>query len=122
MMANPLILSHDTLADLVEHIAKQRNTSPESVLEELAYRYLDSMPIALLEDEQVLALADVMLSQEQAEKLSSLRESQSRGELDAQGKAELDKLMSLYKHLLLRKGEAMAVAVERGLRPAYNET
>jgi hypothetical protein len=115
-MANPLILSPDTLSDLVEHIAKQRNASPESVLEELAYRYLDSMPVALLEDEQVLALADVMLSQEQAEKLESLREAQSNGELDAQGKAELAKLMHLYNHLLLRKGEAIAIAVERGLR------
>lgn len=121
-MANPLILSYDTLADLVEHIAKQRNASPESVLEEFAYRYLDSMPVALLEDEQVLALADVMLSQEQTEKLDNLREDQSRGELDAEGKAELDKLMKLYNHLLLRKAEAIAVAVERGLRPAYSET
>lgn len=119
-MANPHILSHDTLADLVEHIAKQRNASPESVLEELAYRYLDSMPVSLLEDEQVLALSDLMLSQEQAEKPESLREAQIAGSLDMKGKAELDKLIELYNHLLLRKAEAFAVAVERGLRPYFH--
>jgi LEA14-like dessication related protein len=120
-MASPLTLSHDTLADLVQQIAKQRNASPELVLEELAYRYLDTVPVDLLEDEQVLALADIMLSQEQQNKLNSLLEKQSEGQLDAAGKTDLEALMQVYNHLLLRKGEAMAVAVERGLRQPYRE-
>jgi hypothetical protein len=120
-MASPLTLSHDTLADLVQQIAKQRNASPETVLEELAYRYLDTVPVDLLEDEQVLALADIVMSQDQQEKLNDLLERQREGQLDAAGKNELDALMEVYNHLLLRKGEAMAVAVERGLRPAYSE-
>jgi hypothetical protein len=118
-MANPLILSHDTLADLVGRIAKQRNTLPESVLEELAYRYLETMPVDLLEDEQVLALADVTLSQEQEEKLNALRETQLAGQLNADDRQELEDFMKLYNHLLLRKAEALAVAVERGLRSTF---
>jgi hypothetical protein len=120
-MANPLTLSHNTLADLVQTIAKQRNASPEAVLEELAYRYLDTVPVELLEDEQVLALADLSMSQEQGEKLNALLEEQREGRLDTAAKKDLDSLMSIYNHLLLRKGEAMAVAVERGLRPPYHE-
>lgn len=120
-MANPLTLSHDTLADLVQQIAKQRNASPETVLEELAYRYLDTVPVALLEDEQVLALADIVMSQEQQDRLNTLLEMQRESQLDATGKNDLEALMQVYNHLLLRKGEAMAIAVERGLRPAYRE-
>jgi hypothetical protein len=120
-MASPLTLSHDTLANLVQQIAKQRNASPETVLEELAYRYLDAIPVDLLEDEQVLALADIMMSQEQQEKLNALLERQREGQLDTSEKDDLDALMQVYNHLLLRKGEAIAVAVERGLRPPYSE-
>jgi len=38
------------------------------------------------------------------------------GTLDADGRRELDEMMRLYEHGLLRKSQALKVAVQRGLR------
>src|SRR5688572_11637089 len=112
-MAVPLF--HETLTDLVQLIAKQRQSNPEMVLEELAFRYLEEMPLDLLDDEQVLALADFVLSDELQTKMSLLLEQNREGQLTAQD--ELDALMKLYGRLQVRKAQAMAEAVKRGLRP-----
>jgi hypothetical protein len=115
-MSNPLTLSPDTLAELIQQMAEQRNMSAEAVLEELAYRYLDSVPVEFLEDEQVLALSNIMMSQAQQDKLNSLLEQQSESQLDGNAQKELDNLIELHNRLLMRKSEALAVAVQRGLR------
>jgi hypothetical protein len=120
-MASPINLSHETLTDLVQYIAKQRNASPETVLEELAYRYLYETPLASLDDEQVLALADLILTEEQQQKLSALLEAQREGHLDAAMKQELEAFMQRYGTMQVRKAQAMAEAVQRGLRPAKLE-
>lgn len=38
------------------------------------------------------------------------------GTLDAEGQRQLDELMRIYEHGLLRKSQALRVAVQRGLR------
>jgi phosphatidylserine/phosphatidylglycerophosphate/cardiolipin synthase-like enzyme len=120
-MASPINLSHDTLTDLVQHIAKQLNASPESVLEELAFRYLYETALESLDDEQILALSDLRLTEEQQEKLSALLEAQREGQLDVSMKQELEAFMQRYGTMQVRKAQAMAEAVQRGLRPARLE-
>jgi signal recognition particle receptor subunit beta len=122
-------LRHDTiiscdalsLSDTRQALIRLLKSFDEESIKRLAEHFLDSIPVELLEDEQVLALADLQMSQEQGEKLNSLLEKQREGELDATGKKDLENLMAIYNHLLLRKGEAIAIAVERGLRPPYSE-
>jgi hypothetical protein len=121
-MSNPLTLSPDTLAELVQQLAEQRQMTSEAILEELAYRYLDSVPVEFLEDEQVLALSNLMMSQEQQEKLNALLERQSERKIDSTAQKELDTLMLIHNRLLLRKSEAVAVAVQRGLRPPLRKS
>jgi hypothetical protein len=115
-MSNPLTLSPDTLADLIQQMAHERQMSAEALLEELAYRYLDSVPVEFLEDEQVLALSNIMMSQTQQDKLNDLLERQTEGSLDKAAQNDLDTLMEIHNRLLMRKSEAIAVAVQRGLR------
>jgi hypothetical protein len=74
-------------------------------------------PIASLSDAEVASLADLKLSEAQNQRL---------GELQAKGKAtslseveryELLALLQIYQLGQLRKSEALAEAVGRGLRP-----
>ena len=108
---------HNTLADLVVLLAKQRHSTPQAILEELAYRYLEEMPLEFVDDEQLLALADLMLTDEQQSTLDKLLEQKREGQLDAAGQEDLDAFMKLYGRLQVRKAQAMAEAVKRGLRP-----
>ena len=56
------------------------------------------------------------LTDEQDAGLSELLERNREGTLDADGQRELDEMMRLYEHGLLRKSQALKVAVQRGLR------
>jgi hypothetical protein len=82
---------------------------------------LDEIPVELLADEQVLKVADMMMPEDQQEELNDLLAKNSEGQLDNAGKQRLDELMEDYGHAQIRKAEAMAQAVERGLRPKYLE-
>jgi hypothetical protein len=66
-------------------------------------RAATELPVEELPDEEVLALSEL---------LSQNRED----ELESAGRRELDELMPLYEHGLLRKAQALRVAVQRGLR------
>ncbi|MCS6859480.1 MAG: hypothetical protein NZT92_04070 [Abditibacteriales bacterium] len=74
------------------------------------------MPGALLSDEEVLALTELQLDKEQQATLSDLLERNREGALDAEGRRQLDELMRVYEQGLLRKAQALRVAVQRGLR------
>jgi hypothetical protein len=74
------------------------------------------MPVDELPDEEVLALTELQLTPQQEGTLSELLTRNQEGMLDAEGRRELDELMRLYEHGLLRKAQALRVAVQRGLR------
>ncbi|MBV9928874.1 MAG: hypothetical protein JOZ96_27925 [Acidobacteria bacterium] len=73
-------------------------------------------PVEGLSDEEVLALAELGLTGEQDARLSELLERNRKGALDADGWHELDEMMRLYERGLLRKSQALKVAVQRGSR------
>jgi hypothetical protein len=64
----------------------------------------------------VLALAELHPTDEQDSSLSKLLERNREGALDADGLRELAEMMRLYEHGLVRKSQALKVAVQRGLR------
>ena len=79
-------------------------------------RAIDEMPVETLSDEEILALAELQLKPEDQDALSDLLARSREGQLDAVGLERLDALMGGYERGLLRKAQALRVAVQRGLR------
>jgi hypothetical protein len=75
-----------------------------------------SPPLAEASSEEVIALADLEMDPIQDERLSTLLDRQQAGELQAEERIELVALMQVYEEGLLRKAQALAEAVRRGLR------
>lgn len=76
----------------------------------------DERPIEVLSDAEVMALTELMFTDEQHDEFSELLAMNREGEIDAKGKERLDEFVKFYEKGLLRKAEALRVAVERGLR------
>ena len=97
-------------------VASQRERRLEDILAEWLERAADEMPVEDLPDEEVLALGELQLTAEQNAALSDLLVKNREGALDAEDKRQLSELMQRYEHGLLRKAQALRVAVQRGLR------
>ena len=79
------------------------------------------VPVASLSDDQVLALCDLQMTLEQHEEIRDLLADQRESVIDQAGRARLSELLQLYDRSLLRKSEALKIAVQRGLRPPLGE-
>lgn len=105
--------------EVVRHAAQIASRTHRSIEEVLA-AWLESViterPVEDLPDEEVLALTELQFTGEQEATLSRLLEQNREGMLDTEGQRQLDELMRLYEHGLLRKAQALRVAVQRGLR------
>ena len=106
----------DRVMHQAAHTAARSQRPVEEVLAEWLERVITEMPVETLSDEEVLALADLQLTTEQQEALSDLLVRNRESALDAEGRRQLDDLMHLYEQGLLRKAQALRVAVQRGLR------
>jgi hypothetical protein len=73
-------------------------------------------PVETLPDAEILALADLQLPAAQDQRLSDLLDRQQAGTITEPERAELAALFQLYQEGLLRKAQALAEAVRRGLR------
>ena len=73
--------------------------------------------MASLSDEDVLALADLRMSEEENRRASELLDLNREGRLDPSQRAELDQLMDLYNQGMLKKALGLAEAARRKLRP-----
>ena len=67
-------------------------------------------------DQRVLSQCDAQMSPRQSERLSELLDHQQSDQLTVDEKPELWALMRVYEAGQLRKAEALAEAVRRGLR------
>lgn len=105
------------LAQSAHAIAAQSHRRFEDVLLEWLVAAAAEAPIHLLPDDQVLALRDLHMSDDQQEELSDLLAAQREGTLDSVGLVRLDELMQVYRKGMVRKSTALRVAVERGLQP-----
>jgi hypothetical protein len=88
----------------------------EDVLQEWLERYTDELPIDLLADERVLELSEMQLPDHQQDELSELLALNRENQLSHADRKRLDELMHLYGQGMVRKAEALKVAVQRGLR------
>lgn len=73
-------------------------------------------PVERLTDDELLALSEMMMPTKQDEALSDLLADQREGRLDAEGQRRLIELMRIYEQGLLKKSQALCIAVARGLR------
>ena len=107
------------VSDQVVRHAAQVAVRTQRRIEEVLADWLESVvterPVHELPDEEVLALTELQLTPQQQAALSDLLARNRENQLDLEGKRQLDQLMRIYEHGLLRKAQALRVAVERGL-------
>lgn len=81
----------------------------------------DDRPVESLSDNEVLSLSELKLTRSQQKRLGQLQRKGKEFGLTVKERQELLELMQIYEAGMLRKAEALAVAVERGLRkPRYS--
>jgi hypothetical protein len=115
----------DRLAKQVHEVAALTQRKLEDVLIEWLDSYasangdrgsLNETAIADLPDEQILKLCDLQMSEPQQTQMSLLLEKQRESTLQQGELEQLDGLLQVYRRGMVRKAEALKVAVERGLR------
>jgi hypothetical protein len=108
------------VSDLVVKQATQVAARTQRRVEEVLESWLEwastEMPVETLSDEEVLALTELQMTEEQQTVLSDLLAKNQDGTLEVEGRRQLDALMRVYEHGLLRKAQALRVAVQRGTR------
>ncbi|MBK9232252.1 MAG: hypothetical protein IPO15_15715 [Anaerolineae bacterium] len=107
----------DRLAHSTREIATRTQRRLEDLLVDWIDRTMSDLPVEALPDSQVLALCDSQLTNAQQEQLSRLLAHQREGWLSGDDRRRLDELMQVYRRGLVRKAQAIHVAVQRGLRP-----
>jgi hypothetical protein len=107
----------DKVLRQAQEVAARTQRSVEDVLAEWMDRYVDDLPVKLLSDEALVELCEAEMPDEQQAELSDLLAGNRENILSENQRMKLDELMQIYRHGLVRKAEALKVAVERGLRP-----
>lgn len=124
MTTEVVVTLPDTVYQRAVRWAQLTDQDVAIVLSETLARSLPSLqvttepfvPVANLDDAAVLELASMELPPEQDEMLSSFLERQQAGDLTEQESRLLTSLMQVYQEELLRKAQALAEAVRRGLQ------
>ncbi len=117
-MPQVVISVRDEILRTAAHAAEESQRRVEEVLADWLERAITEMPVETLSDEEIRALTERQLKPEDQDALSDLLIRSREGMLDPVGQARLDGLMESYERGLLRKAQALRVAVQRGLRAA----
>lgn len=105
----------DQVVRQAAQVAAQTERSVEEVLASWLEAVITELPVEELPDAELLALTELRFTDEQQATLSDLLAQNREGTLDAEGQRQLDELMRLYEHGLLRKSQALRIAVQRGI-------
>jgi hypothetical protein len=105
----------DEVARRATTIATQTERSVEEVLTAWLDKLVSEVPVEVLPDSEIISLTQLQLTEQQQDALSHLLSLNREDALDSAGRHQLDELMRLYEHGLLRKAQALRVAVHRGL-------
>ncbi len=108
------------LAMRARETATRTHRRIEDVVLDWIERVAAEPPVETLPDDQVLALCDMQMKAEQQEELGDLLARNREQLLNGAEQARLDELMRIYRQGLVRKAQAIKIAVERGLRPPLN--
>jgi len=109
------------VATLAREVAATTHRRVEDVLVEWLDRASTDVPVEDLSNEEVLKLCDLQMPRKQQKELSDLLAKNREGELDDAGRARLDELMEIYQNGMVRKAEALMVAVKRNLRAPLSQ-
>jgi hypothetical protein len=107
----------DAVAHQAQVVAYSTQRRVEDVLTEWLDRAASETPVDQLPDSEVLAAAEMQLPKSQQQELSDLLADQRESQLNEAGRTRLDTLMEIYQQGMVRKAQAIKVAVERGLMP-----
>lgn len=108
----------ERITQQAREVARLTQRRFEDVLVAWMDRAIHELPVESLPDEQVLALCDLEMELEQQQVLGELLEQNREGTLTKEEAQQFEGLMQVYRKGLVRKANALKVAVERGLRPA----
>jgi hypothetical protein len=107
----------EDLARQARAVAVSTRQTVEEVLLDWIRRAGAEPVLELLPDHELLAVADAQMEPIQDEELAELLERNREGELGAEERDRLEELMRVYRAGLVRKAQAIKLAVTRGLRP-----
>jgi hypothetical protein len=107
----------EVLALSARAVASRTGRRVEDVLADWLRRGVLGGAIEQLPDEEILALRDLQLTDEQQTSLDDLLAQQREGTITDQGRAELDSLLEIYRQGMVYKSRALKAAVDRGLQP-----
>jgi hypothetical protein len=111
----------EDLALRVRDIATRTQRRLEDVLIEWIDHTATDPPLELLPDSQILALCELQMDVEQQDELGDLLARNQEGLLDETERQRLDELMQVYRRGLVRKAQALQIAVARGLKAPLNQ-
>jgi hypothetical protein len=114
-----LELTEET-ARSAKEVAARMHRRFEEVLAEWIDRVVAELPVESLPDDQVLTISEMQMDVAQQEELSDLLARNREGLLGDVERVRLDELVQIYRRGLVRKAQALKVAVERGLKPPLN--
>ena len=103
-----------------QQLASRTQRRIEDVLIDWLNQGASGIPVEMLSDAQVLQLTESGLADEVQGELDDLLYQNREGLLDAAAQTRLDELMQMYRTGLVRKAEAIKVAVQRGIHPPLN--
>ncbi len=93
----------------------------EAAIQALSGWDLWGEPIMKMSDSEVLTISTSQMDPQQSRRFSQLLDKQQSGKLTAEEQPEIWTLMRIYQLGQLRKAEALAEAVRRGLRPPVEQ-
>jgi hypothetical protein len=105
----------ENVARSAQTIAARTHRRVEDVLMEWIDHAVADLPIDALPDDEVLALSDLQMTLDEQEELSDLLAQNREGTIMIGDRLRLEELMSVYRRGLVRKAQAINVAVARGL-------
>jgi hypothetical protein len=106
------------VAERAQAVAARTHQSVETVLVEWLHRAATDVPLAWLPDAEILALCDLQMGTVEQAEMSELLASQREGMLTNAERDRLHAILDQYRSGMLKKSQAVQIAVERGLRPA----
>lgn len=96
-------------------VATRNKRRIEEVLSEWLEKVSSEVAVEKLSDSEVLALTELQISPTQQKLMDEFQEKNGEGALTNDERRQFDVLMEIYEDALLRKAQALRVAVERGL-------
>jgi hypothetical protein len=115
MSAQITVQVSDHVVARAKRIAEQNHQSIEDVLAKWLEWVVTEQPVETLSDPEVLTLTELQFTPDQQIAFSDLLARNKEDALQPEDQQQLDELMRIYEHGLLRKAQALRVAVQRGL-------